>query len=310
MQFKKAKVLDDCKHMIHAVEVMLEIALLALLVYAIGVWFYRDPSKASYYWRGEYILTGIYIAIISVVTSLCDGFAYGQLKLIDVFAAKVIAILITNFITYFLLCLILNQMVSPLPILSCFFASVGLSFLCCLLFTKLYHSFYVPHNILLIYGKEEALDIKFKMDERHDKYAIKELLPADSDMDAIKAAIRRHDAVLINDVVDEKRNSVLKYCHEIGIRTYVVPKISDIILEGARSVTLFDTPLKMVAPPHLSFPARFVKRGFDIILCVIALIPCAPVMLIVALAIKLEDHGPVFYRQKRVTQGVDRKSVV
>ena len=300
---KQAEILDDCKHTIQVVEGMLEVALLALLFYAVWALFYRVVSGATYYGRGKYILMGVYIAIVAVILFLCDGFSYGQLKFTDVFAAQTIAILITDCITYFQLCLIANQMVSLLPMLLCFAASIGIAFVCCLFFTKLYHSFYVPHNILLVYGNEDALDIKFKMDERHDKYAIREIISADSEPETIKAAISRHDAVLINDVTDEKRNAVLKYCHIAGVRTFVVPKISDIILGGAQNVNLFDTPLKLVNPPHLSLPHRLIKRTLDIILCVIALIPCAPIMLAVALAIKLEDHGPVFYKQKRVTRG-------
>lgn len=47
---------------------------------------------------------------------------------------------------------------------------------------------------------------------------------------------------------------------------------------------------------------RFTKRMFDLILCLIAMIPAAPLMLIIALAIKIQDGGPVFYEQKRVTK--------
>jgi len=46
-----------------------------------------------------------------------------------------------------------------------------------------------------------------------------------------------------------------------------------------------------------------MMRAMDILLCLIAMIPALPIMLIVAIAIKLEDGGPVFYKQKRVTLG-------
>ena len=46
----------------------------------------------------------------------------------------------------------------------------------------------------------------------------------------------------------------------------------------------------------------FFKRVFDFILALILLIVLSPIMLVIALAIKLTDKGPVFYRQVRVTQ--------
>ena len=48
---------------------------------------------------------------------------------------------------------------------------------------------------------------------------------------------------------------------------------------------------------------RIIKRAMDLVLCGIAMIPAAPVMLIIAAAIKIEDGGPVFYKQKRMTRG-------
>ena len=48
--------------------------------------------------------------------------------------------------------------------------------------------------------------------------------------------------------------------------------------------------------------ALFFKRAFDIIVSFFALIVLSPVFLILAIAIKIDSRGPVFYRQTRVTQ--------
>ena len=50
----------------------------------------------------------------------------------------------------------------------------------------------------------------------------------------------------------------------------------------------------------------FFKRVFDIVVSFLMLIILSPLFLILAVAIKLDSHGPVFYRQVRVTQ-YDRK---
>ena len=46
----------------------------------------------------------------------------------------------------------------------------------------------------------------------------------------------------------------------------------------------------------------FFKRLFDIVVSALMLIILSPVFLILAIAIKLDSKGPVFYRQKRITQ--------
>ena len=48
--------------------------------------------------------------------------------------------------------------------------------------------------------------------------------------------------------------------------------------------------------------ALFFKRAFDLFVSVIGLLVCLPVYLILAIAIKMDSPGPVFYRQERVTQ--------
>ena len=46
----------------------------------------------------------------------------------------------------------------------------------------------------------------------------------------------------------------------------------------------------------------FFKRAFDLVTSVVALIIPLPVYLVLAIAIKIDSPGPVFYRQERVTQ--------
>ena len=48
--------------------------------------------------------------------------------------------------------------------------------------------------------------------------------------------------------------------------------------------------------------ALFFKRAFDLVASLIALVLLSPVFLILAIAIKLDSPGPVFYRQIRITQ--------
>jgi exopolysaccharide biosynthesis polyprenyl glycosylphosphotransferase len=51
-------------------------------------------------------------------------------------------------------------------------------------------------------------------------------------------------------------------------------------------------------PPRSS--ERIVKRAFDIVAASAAFVALAPLLLLIALAIRLDDHGPVFFRQRRV----------
>lgn len=55
--------------------------------------------------------------------------------------------------------------------------------------------------------------------------------------------------------------------------------------------------------PAMSGPDRRVKRLFDLALGVLLLVLCLPLVLVIALLIKLDSPGPIFFRQQRAGQG-------
>lgn len=290
------------KAFIRKVESVLTILFLTLTYYLIWGIFYRGENIPLYYGKGKYILMGVYALLILVIFYLCEAFKFGHKKLTDVILSQWISLVIVNFITYFQLCLIANRMISVLPILLLSGIEIIIAFTTTYLYTALYHIMYVPKNMIMIYGNEKAISLKLKMETRQDKYRVTKLISYKEGYKKIREEISKHDAVIINNVPAEVRNDILKYCYRNSIRTYVVPKISDIITRGGEEINLFDTALLLVRGRGLTPAQKLVKRIFDVVLCLIAMIPFAPIMLIVSICIKIEDRGPIFYKQARVTE--------
>ena len=300
----KRNTFDGMKRTIRVTEGLLEVLILSVAYYFVWRYGYeRSDGFPAYYGNGKYVLAGVYGILVIMLFLNFEGFKFGYLKTIESFASQLIALFIVNFITYLQLCLIANVMISPLPILTLMVIDAAIALVCSFLYNLLYHRIYPPKNMVMIFGNDNAIDLKFKMDTRSDKYRITKLISTDAGFDAICQQISGYDAVIINDVAAGIRNDLLKYCYHNRIRTYVAPKMTDIILKGATDISLFDTPLLLVRGKGLTFSQRFVKRFMDIVLSSVALLIASPIMLIVSLAIKIEDRGPIFYRQKRVTIG-------
>lgn len=293
---------DDIKHTIEKVEMLFEVFVLMAAYYIMWKYQYSPKYFTDYYSRGRYVLAGVYGFLIIVLFWNCEGFKFGHLKFADVFASQAIAIFLVDFVTYFQLCLMAQRMVVVYPILILMAVELVIEFILVYIFTVIYHKLYIPKNMVMIYGNNDAITLKFKMDERGDKYRVNKLISINEGLDKICECIKDYDAVIINDVSAKIRNDLLKFCYDNGIRAYVTPKLSDIILSGADDVTLFDTPLRLVTGKGLTITQRAIKRAMDLIICIIAMIPATPIMLVVALCIKLEDRGPVFFKQKRVTK--------
>ncbi len=291
---------EDTKGFLRVAETLLEVLLMTVLYYL--CWQNGYNLADQYQYNGKYVLMGIYAVLLYTLMLNSDCAMFGQLRRPDLIIGQTISLFLANFITYFQLCLITNGMLSPMPLVKLFVLEILLAVVLLQGFTTLYHKLYAPHDMLLVYGKDRSVDLKIKMDARRDKYNISRLISAEAGFEEICREMRAHDAVILNDVPVELRDQLLRYCYRRGIRTYVVPELTDIMLRGAKSNNLFDTPLVLIKGTGLSPMQRVAKRAMDIVLCGIAMLVAAPVMLVVAAAIKLEDGGPVFYRQKRMTR--------
>ena len=290
---KKQQRFNSYKNTIRKIESIIEVAIFTILYYVMWTYAYRG-EMFPYYGRGRYIVLGIYVVLMYIILKLNRSFEFGHLKASEVLASLIISVLIVNLITYFQLSLMANHMLRVLPMFVLYAAEILLGAVCAYVYTAIYHMNNVPHDMLMIYGNENVVTLKFKMDTRSDKYKVTRVMSIDEGLDAIKEAVFQHDSVILNDVPAEIRNDILKGCYKHGIRTYMVPKISDIIIRGADDITLFDTPLILVRARGLTPMQKFAKRALDIFVCCIAMIFFIPIYMIVAIAIKIEDRGSGF----------------
>ena len=89
-------------------------------------------------------------------------------------------------------------------------------------------------------------------------------------------------------------------CHRHSVKVGIVPGSSDaygpsVELDAVEGVTILG-----VNPPVLGRTSRWLKRGFDLVIASAILLVAAPLMALIAIAIRIDSRGPVFYRQARV----------
>ncbi len=262
---------------------------------------YNVAMKERFFYYGNVLMVMMYIFIYSVCTNSFSGFRVGYHKILNLFGSQVLGILLTNAVTFIEISLVSHGRLSPKPMLKLTFLQIVVAAMWCFLFTKLFANIYPPRKMLIIYGNKSAKELARKMSSRVDKYIINEALSCDEDISLIKERILEHEAVIINDIPSEMKNQLIKFTFENDIRTYINPKLSDIIVRGADTCDLFDTPLLLSRNDGLSADQVFIKRMIDIVFGLIFLIIASPVMLTVAVMIKLYDKGPVLYEQDRLT---------
>ncbi|QYR21209.1 undecaprenyl-phosphate glucose phosphotransferase [Paenibacillus sp. sptzw28] len=100
---------------------------------------------------------------------------------------------------------------------------------------------------------------------------------------------------------------IIDKCEKTGVKTLIIPDFFDLLparpffdnFAGMPLINVRDVPLDELSN-------RLLKRAFDIIFSLIAIIITSPVMLFVYIGIKLTSPGPVLFKQERM--GLDRRN--
>ncbi len=87
---------------------------------------------------------------------------------------------------------------------------------------------------------------------------------------------------------------------ELKVEMIVVPALTDVSAERLEVRPVAGLPLVHVERPQAMEASRWIKRAFDIIGSSLLILISAPMMALVAVSIKLEDRGPIIFRQARV----------
>jgi exopolysaccharide biosynthesis polyprenyl glycosylphosphotransferase len=94
-------------------------------------------------------------------------------------------------------------------------------------------------------------------------------------------------------------DSLQRMCQHKGISMRIVSPESDLLFTKARLHDLAGIPLYTPEHRRLGYMKQLAKRIFDIIGSAFILLCLSPLFFVVAVAIKLESRGPVFFRHKR-----------
>jgi exopolysaccharide biosynthesis polyprenyl glycosylphosphotransferase len=124
------------------------------------------------------------------------------------------------------------------------------------------------------------------------------------DLDAIVAS-RKVDRVIV--AFSRARHNdflrVVRACADSGVKVNIVPRLFEVVSSRALVDDVEGIPLLDVGHVELSRVNMAVKRAFDLVVGGLLCIPILPLMGIVAIVIKLDSPGPVFYRQQRMGRG-------
>ena len=268
----------------------------------VWVTYYNRLLEFPFWRRGNWLMIAVYAVLLIFFEQMYGGFKVGFYKKWNVIYSQILALVIVNVITYLQIALIDKRFHSLTLMGGILVTEIIVAVIWAFAFQFIYSRLFPRRHMLLVYGERPIFHLMQKISTREDKYQICNIIHYEEGVDEIMRLADQYDAIIIGDIPAHERNQLLKRCFGQGIRTYTVPKISDIINRSSDDLNLFDTPLLLSRNEDLKIEQLFAKRMMDVVCSFLGLLISSPFFLIIAFLIKATDRGPVFYKQIRLTR--------
>lgn len=263
--------------------------------------YYAKHIASPFYAKGDYLVVALFFVLFIIFGRVYDAFLMSMQRISEIVYAQFLAVAVSDFIMYIVIWLLSKHLPNILPGVAALIGQVILAAVWAYNAHHAYFKIFPPQATAVIYdilqGMEKLIG-KYGLD---DKYKVVLTATADECI-ANLAMLDGVSTVFMSGIHSHDRNVILKYCVENNIGTFVIPRIGDTIMSGAYPMHMFHLPMLKVGRYHPQPEYLFIKRLLDIVISAVALVVLSPIFLITAIAIKATDHGPVFYKQIRLTK--------
>ena len=249
-------------------------------------------------------------AMAVAMHAVYGGFDVGRKKSKPVISAMISGIAVTDLVTYFQLEIMnVNEnyndhlvLFGPdlLWLLLCYVVQVLVIILFVRIGNQLYFHFTPPRSCLLILGspsQEDALRAKigrYQLQWRIDDVVL-------YNVPDLRDRIEKSDVIFLGQVPEDAKFPLLKICYDDRKDVMCKADLEEIMLCNSRPAIVDDAAFLSMEYNKTTLFQRFAKRFGDIVISLLALLFFTPFIIIISLLIKLEDGGPVIFRQARLT---------
>lgn len=167
---------------------------------------------------------------------------------------------------------------------------------------KLYFKLNKPKKTLIIHRFDErAQRIVKKIKSNTYKYELTQVMD-DSSVLNCKDAMDQNEVIVLYNIPKEERIQFNEYGYKTKKTVLYNAEIMDVVEFRSKHVMMDDLSLFTTNISDFTMEERILKRSLDLLVALVGLIVSSPFWLIFTIAIYLEDKGPIFFTQKRMTK--------
>ena len=264
-----------------------------------------------YYEKRVVLFPSSYRSVGSVLMFALLYFAFGRVydaflvsikRISEMFHSQLLSILMADAFMFLVLWLISGRFPNLLPALLALISQLILSLVWCRFAHAWYFAHYAGQRAGIVYDVRRGMENLFGEYGLDKKFDIQFTCSVEECMRQNMKMLDDLESVFLCGVHSHDRNIILKYCVTHGINVYMIPRVGDVIMSGAKRMHMFHLLILRVGRYNPPVEYAVMKRIFDIVSSAIVIVVASPIMIVVAIAIKAYDGGPVFYKQTRLTK--------
>lgn len=264
--------------------------------------YYAERTYSPYFAKGNVLIIVLFLFLYVMFAHVYDAFQISYNRISELIYSQVLASVIADAIMYVVIWLLTKFLPAVWPLIIALFVQCIFAAVWSVLAHRWYFAVFSPKRTAVIYDEREGTENLLNEYGLNKKFEVVHVESVEECIESQMQKLKDVEAVFLCGIHSHQRNIILKYCVAHNVTVYVIPRIGDVIMSGAKQMHMLHLPLLKVGRYAPSAEYRWIKRVFDVLVCGLALIILSPVFLITAIIIKATDGGPVFYKQCRLTQ--------
>ena len=196
-------------------------AIISVLITALPVRIFylvytRFYTNATFWGRGNYLFTMMYAIMLILFMSVYSGYKVRQYRTRELVFSFAIAVSITNFLMYFVMCMIAREMLRVWGVLLATVAqmAVGMGLY---IISRIVLPMVEPAMPMLYIRRDDAENrLAGMFDSRRSRFKVSGQISSKLNWEDMKTAISPFNAVLIGDMDPDTRREIVSYCYRTG----------------------------------------------------------------------------------------------
>ena len=263
--------------------------------------FYADKLWVHFAMRGHWLVIALYVLLYFLIGRVYDAFKVSYNSHGEMIYSQLLSLFEVNVIMYIVAWLLIRHMPAVMPVLGVMAIQILFAVIWAYGSQAWYYHTFPANKTVIVYDMRQGIAKLIEEYNLEKKFRVVSAVSAEECINNIRV-LDDADTVFLIGVHSHDRNVVTKYCLMHDIKAFLIPRVGDLIITGAKRTHMFHLLLLKVERYNPTFEYVVIKRIGDIILSLIAIILFSPIILITAICIKAEDHGPILYKQCRLTK--------